>query len=174
MIRQVGILFERVAPAGALAINKQLVVGQPAPNLQLQTISNELITIGGTHPNLKAQLIFFLSPDCPICKTLLPVLRSTAKAELDWLQIIIASDGKEQDHKSFVSTYGLETFPYVISELLGKTYGVAKLPYGVLIDKSGIIKSLGIVNSREHLESLFEANELGFSSIQEFLKSKQR
>ena len=65
----------------------------------------------------------------------------------------------------------LELFDYVISEVVGRSYGVGKLPYGVLIDDRGIVASLGIVNSREHLESLFEAKALGVASIQEYLNS---
>ena len=65
--------------------------------------------------------------------------------------------------------HGLEGFPYLLSEVLGRSYGVSKLPYGVLIDEQGRIASLGIVNSREHLDSLFEAKERKVASIQEFV-----
>ena len=53
-----------------------------------------------------------------------------------------------------------------------KTYGVSKLPYAVLIDEQGKIASMGIVNSREHLESLFEAKEHKVASIQEYMNKK--
>ena len=62
--------------------------------------------------------------------------------------------------------------PYVLSEILGKRYGVGKLPYGVLIDEDGKIASFGLVNSREHLESLFEAKERKVASIQQFLEER--
>ena len=57
---------------------------------------------------------------------------------------------------------------------VGRAFGVAKLPYAVLIDESGKVASLGLVNSREHLESLFEAKERGVASIQEFLTRRER
>jgi len=72
-----------------------------------------------------------------------------------------------------VAKHQLEAFPYVISELLGKSYGVGKLPYAVLIRPNATIASLGIVNSREHLESLFEAQALGVASIQDYLAKNQ-
>ena len=50
------------------------------------------------------------------------------------------------------------------------TYEIGKLPYGVLIDEQGVIAAQGLTNSREHVESLFEAKRLGVSSIQEFLE----
>jgi methylamine dehydrogenase accessory protein MauD len=50
---------------------------------------------------------------------------------------------------------------------------VAKLPYAVLIDTAGVIRAKGLVNTREHLESLFEASERGVASIQE-LRERER
>ena len=49
------------------------------------------------------------------------------------------------------------------------SYGISKLPYGVLIDENGRVAAMGIVNSREHLDSQFEAKELEVASIQEYM-----
>lgn len=172
LARQIGVLYERVAPAGALMMNQQLQVGSPAPELTLSTLAGGVEEVGKVLEQ-KSQLLFFLSPDCPVCSELTPVLKSAAKAEADWLRVTLGSDGEELDHSAYVAKKGLERFPYVVSELLGKTYGVAKLPYAVLIDESGIIASMGIVNSREHLESLFEAKERKVSSIQDYMQKQQ-
>ena len=43
----------------------------------------------------------------------------------------------------------------------------------VLIDESGQIASMGIINSREHLESLFEAKERKVASIQDYMNKQQ-
>jgi|TARA_R110002012_G_scaffold98260_1_gene235850 methylamine dehydrogenase accessory protein MauD len=170
LIRQVGVLLERVAPAGALAMNQKIEVGQDAPELALQSISDGLVTVGGGSKK-KSQLIFFVSPDCPVCKSLLPAIRSSAKDEASWVSVLFASDGKQQDHEGFVKRYKLENHPYVVSELLGKTYGVAKLPYAILIDEQGKVASMGIINSREHLDSLFEAKERNVASIQDYMQN---
>ncbi len=172
LTRQIGILYERVAPAGALAVNQNISVGQDAPAMSFQSISAEMIQIGGESQQAKSQLLFWASPDCPVCKTLMPTLKSVAKAESDWLQLVIASDGMELDHKSYIKQFGLEEFPYIISEVLGKSYGVAKLPYAVVIDELGKVASMGIVNSREHLESLFEAKERKVASIQDYMAAR--
>jgi hypothetical protein len=42
----------------------------------------------------------------------------------------------------------------------------------VLIDDAGKLSSTGLVNTREHLESLFIAKESGVSSIQQFLSQR--
>jgi methylamine dehydrogenase accessory protein MauD len=54
------------------------------------------------------------------------------------------------------------------------TYGVAKLPYAVPIDEEGIVAAQGLVNTREHLESLFEAQRHGVASIQDYLEEKAK
>lgn len=170
LARQIGVLYERVAPAGALMMNQKLEVGARAPELAVPVLDGEILEVGKAGD--KSQLLFFLSPDCPVCNELTPALKSAAKAESDWLDVVLASDG-EQDHRRYIQRKGLQDFPYVLSELLGKTYGVAKLPYAVLIDEAGIIASMGIINSREHLESLFEAKERKVASIQEYMDRKQ-
>ena len=170
LARQVGVLYERVAPAGALMINQQLKVGDAAPQIGMQTLDGEEITAGVV--SKEAQLLFFLAPDCPICKSLLPVLKTMRKSETG-VQIVLVSDGDtEQEHRDYVKAQTLQQFPYAISEVVGRSYGVGKLPYAVLVDNRGVIASLGIVNSREHLESLFEAQRLGVASIQDYLNAE--
>ena len=171
LARQIGVLYERVAPAGALMMNQALEVGKAAPELAVATLAGEVLNVGRAEK--KSQLLFFLSPDCPVCNELTPALKSAAKAEADWLDVVLASDGEELDHRAYVERKGLRAFPYVVSEILGKTYGVAKLPYAVLIDEAGTIASMGIINSREHLESLFEAKERKVASIQDYMHRKQ-
>ena len=168
LARQIGVLYERVAPAGALMMNRLLAVGADAPRLTVPTISGGVEEIG-KGAGEKSQLLFFLSPDCPVCNELTPALKSAARAEAGWLRVVLASDGPEQDHAGYVERKGLQGFPYVVSEILGKSYGVSKLPYAVLIDEQGKIASMGIINSREHLDSLFEAKEREVASIQDYM-----
>ncbi len=167
--RQVGVLFRRVAPAGALAVNHRLAVGDAAPRLDVETLDGGRLLLGGVPESERGLLLFFLDPSCPICKALLPVLESVARDESRF-DLVLASDGGEADtHRAFVAEAGLERFPYVLSEMLGRSYGVGKLPYAVLVDQVGRIASMGIVNSREHLESLFVAWESKVASVQEYL-----
>ena len=169
LTRQIGVLFERVAPAGALMINKKLETGAIAPTVQAQDINTgHTVTIGGKQD--RSQLLFFLSPGCPVCKTLLPMLKSVKTAEAEWLDVVLASDGELEEHRAFIQQQGLNSDTYVSSETLGKQYGVSKLPFAVLIDDKGIIASLGLVNSREHFESLFESMERGIPSLQAYIQ----
>jgi methylamine dehydrogenase accessory protein MauD len=60
----------------------------------------------------------------------------------------------------------------VLSAPLGLAYEVAKLPYAVLIDGTGVVRAKGLVNTREHLESLFEAQERGIATIQDWARDR--
>jgi methylamine dehydrogenase accessory protein MauD len=168
LARQVGVLHQRIAPAGALSLPQPLKLGELAPQMTLAGLDGSAVKIGGVRGG-RSQLVLFLSPDCAICETLLPAVRSAHSAERNWLDIILASDGGSDKHAAFVRDKGLGAFPYVLSEHLGRTFGVAKLPYAVLIDEAGKLTSTGLVNTREHLESLFVAKETGVSTIQQFL-----
>jgi methylamine dehydrogenase accessory protein MauD len=169
LARQIGILYERVAPMGALVIDSGPKVGEAAPHFALPTLDGRTVTVGaaGSH----SQLLFFLSPTCPVCKKLLPILKSIAGAEGAWLRIVLASDGEPQEHWDFYRRASLADFPYVLSAELGMAFRVGKLPYAVLIDEGGRVRAKGLVNSREQLESLFTAKDLNVASVQEYLGS---
>jgi methylamine dehydrogenase accessory protein MauD len=173
LARQIGVLHQRIAPAGALSLRQPLKPGDLAPEMALPGLDGSRVVIGGVRGG-RSQLLLFLSPGCEICETLLPALRSAQSAERRWLDVILASDGELDQHEAFVRNKGLSKFPYVVSEHLGRSYGVAKLPYAVLIDEAGRLSSSGLVNTREHLESLFIAKETGVSNIQQFLSQEPR
>ena len=99
-------------------------------------------------------------------------MRSIARAERAWLDVVLASDGARAEHEAFVAREGLAPYPYVLSAPLAVTYQVGKLPYAVLLDGGGVLRAKGLVNTREHLESLFEARERGIASIQDFIRGE--
>jgi methylamine dehydrogenase accessory protein MauD len=165
LARQIGILFERISPVGAMVNDSGPKLGEVSPAFNLPSLTGGQIQIGTA--SAKHTLIFFQSPTCPICKKLLPVLKSIRQSET-WLDVVLASDGEEARHRTFIASAELEQFPYVVSEQLGVTYRVSRLPFAVLLDGEGVVKAKGLVNTREQLESLFNAAETGYASIQDF------
>jgi methylamine dehydrogenase accessory protein MauD len=166
--RQVGILHTRLAPAGALMTGTGPKVGDMAPTLVLEDLRGNAFALGG--PRDCAQLLLFVSPTCPICKALLPAARSLARDERRQLTLAFASDGGARaEHERYVADMHIDDCPYVLSRELGMQFQVGKLPYAVLIDREGVLRAKGLVNSREHLESLVEAMDTGYASIQDYL-----
>jgi methylamine dehydrogenase accessory protein MauD len=171
LVRQVGVLYERVAPAGALALGKGPTIGDTAPVVRAPDLAGTVHEVGAPRADGRSTLVFFLSPSCPVCKALLPALRSAARDERAWLDLVLASDGPRDEHVAFVRAEGLEGFVYLLSAELGIAHQVGKLPWAVLVDGAGVVRAKGLVNTREHLESLFEAKERGVASIQEYARN---
>ena len=172
LTRQIGLLHERLAPMGALAQERGPEVGDAAPHHALTDLSGQPLDLGGPSPGVRT-LLFFLSPTCPVCETLLPTLLRVARDEAPGLRLVLASDGDPEEHRSFRAAKRLGDQLYVLSRELGLAFAVSKLPTAILIDDAGIVRAKGIVNTREHLESLFLAHELGAGSIQQFIAQKE-
>lgn len=170
LVRQIGVLHSRLAPAGALMVDKGVSVNEPAPKITAADRNGRPVNFG--YANEKSQLLFFLSPTCPICKSLLPAIKSIAKEQADRLEVIFVSDGDMTSQQALISEHKLEQATYVVGPEVGMTYQIGKLPYAALIAPNGTLLSKGLVNSREHLDSLFEAEHLGSSTLQEFLHSQ--
>lgn len=164
--RQVGILFERITPVGAMINNNGPQIGETPAPMTLPSLNGGEVTIGSAHA--KSTLLLFVAPSCPICKVLLPVVSHMQRSEKQWLNIVLASDGDEVAQRALIEKHKLTQVPYVLSQQLGVSYRVAKLPFSVLLDEQGKIVSKGLINSREQLESLFNAKESGFESLQDF------
>ena len=172
LARQIGVLYERIAPMGALMLDSGPKVGESAPAFDLVTLDGRPFATGGART--KSLLLFFLSPTCPVCKKLLPILKRVAVDEGQWLEIAFASDGDADEHAAFRARAGLQAYPYLLSTDLGMAYRIGKLPYAVLVDEAGKVKAKGLVNSREQIESLFTARDLGVASVQEFVAMEAR
>ncbi|MDH4611060.1 methylamine dehydrogenase accessory protein MauD [Pseudomonas sp. BN102] len=167
LVRQIGVLHGRLAPAGALMVDKGVAVNEPAPKVTAADRTGRPVNFG--YAGEKAQLLFFLSPTCPICKSLLPAIKSIAKDQADRLEVVYVSDGDMDAQQALIREHKLEDATYVVGPEVGMTYQIGKLPYAALIDNAGVLRSKGLVNSREHLDSLFEAEHLGSATLQQYL-----
>ena len=170
LARQVGILFERVAPIGALTAASGPSVGSAAPRLFLEALDGTAITIGGPLPAGTGRLVLFVSSRCPICRKLIPIAVRFGRSER--LDVVFAGDGEDDEQRALVARYGIADHPFVNSRELGMTYGVDKLPHALLLDDRGLIVAKGLVNSREQLESLVVSRDSGHVSVQDFLRTR--
>ena len=93
LTRQVGILHERISPVGALMLAKGLKVGEQAPRVAVTDLNDRPLVIGEPRSDGLSLLLLFVSPTCPVCKSLIPLIKSTKQAERTWVEIVLASDG---------------------------------------------------------------------------------
>ncbi len=167
LARQIGVLHERVAPVGALMPMNGPKIGERVEPITVQALDGSVITIGQGMEH--KTLIYFLSPGCPVCKSLLPVVQEIEKQE-SGIRVRYASDGETPSaHERYADEHGIPPNHYVLSRELGISLGVNKLPFAALINTDGVLRARGLVNNREHLESLLAADEMDVSSLQEYL-----
>jgi methylamine dehydrogenase accessory protein MauD len=172
LTRQIGLLHERLAPIGALALQSPLAPGDVAPRVRASALSGDPLLVGGARREGEMQLLMFVSPTCPICKTLLPTVKSFADAEA--LDLTLIGDGDVEEHHRMAQRFDIPLSRFAVSTEVGRAYGVGKLPHAVLIGDSGQVISQGLVNTREHLESLLVAHETGLRSVQQYLENRKR
>ena len=170
LARQVGVLHERVAPAGALLSGTGPGVGEASPRLEVHALAGNAIIVGGSLATGRALLLLFVSHTCPICKKLIPVAKDFTKTER--LDVLFVGDGDLAEQNRLVVQFGIDAKRFVNGPEIGLAYRVDKLPYAVLLDDEGLISAKGLVNSREHLESLIIAKESGFATLQSYLMSQ--
>lgn len=166
LVRQIGVLHERLAPLGAMVSDRGPAVGQAAPRIDAITTHGR-IELGRPSASGRSRLLLFVSADCPICKQLIPTAKSFVRDER--IDVLFIGDSDTADHDRLVERAGLRGHDVTNSTALGLAFHVSKLPYAVLLDSDGVVRAKGLVNSREHLESLVVAQESGFASIQDYL-----
>jgi methylamine dehydrogenase accessory protein MauD len=162
-------LLQKLPPAGALMIDRGPPVGERAPAFTVAALDGALVTIGSS--STRSQLLLFVSSTCPVCAKLLPIVDRIARAESDWLELVLVGDGEPATERARLARYRLRETRCVLSAAVGRRFQIGRLPYAVLLDESGVIRAKGLVNSRPQLESLFVAKERGVASLQDFLRS---
>lgn len=173
LARQVGVLHERVAPAGALLPTSGPAVGEATKAAAYPDLNGGTVTVGGPGEDGRATLVLWISPACPVCRGLVPTARALARDED--LRLVFASDGdRVERHLEYVKELRIGDFPYVLSQALGLTFEVGKLPFAALIGPDGTLRSKGLVNTREHLESLLISMESGLESLQDYVHNYEQ
>jgi methylamine dehydrogenase accessory protein MauD len=170
LARQIGVLHERIAPVGALTPRGGPEIGEPSPRIMAALLDGGHMAMGDPLAPGGMRLLLFVSSDCPVCKRLIPLAKSVAKAE--HLDLILVGDEQPAELRAMIARFDLEAFPFINGPELGMAYQVGKLPYAVLLDDTGVIAAKGLVNTREHLESLVVAKTTGFGSIQSYLSAR--
>jgi len=87
--------------------------------------------------------------------------------------MVFVGDDEVSDQRAMIARLDMGGVPFVNSSIVGRTFHVDRLPHAVLLGDDGTVLSKGLVNSREHLESLVTAHEMGVVSVQDYLQSSK-
>lgn len=165
LLKQVKSLYRKIAPLGALApVQPTATRLDPHP---LTTLDGQEVTIGGQRPDGRKQLLLFVSGTCPISQKMSSITRDFCTREN--LDLLFVGDDTPKAQDAAVSALGITRRDMVNSATIGRLLGVDRVPFAVMLTPDGTVEARGLVNNREHLESLLSVTETGYSSIQSFL-----
>jgi methylamine dehydrogenase accessory protein MauD len=172
LARQIGLLHERLEPSGARIMNVGPQIGQPLPSFEATDIHDRHISLGGERS--KRTLLLFISTGCADCAALLPYLKQLARSERDTLEVVlVAFQTSLATAQQYVDKHALDaSLSLIVSDELAVRYQVTIAPYALMVDRAGVLRSKGVVNSYSHIESLLTAEELGVRSIQEMMQRR--
>lgn len=151
LARQIGVLHLRLGPRGALEIDDEgPPLGEAPEPADARTLDGRELTVAGPG---EPQLLFFVSPGCPICKQLLPSLAPAARAaRMAPLAIV---DVEEPAAREAYAHNGAG-LPLVASPELARRYDIPGTPYAVVLDAIGVVRAKGTVNNLEQIEGLVD------------------
>lgn len=170
LARQVGILHERIPRLGAMVGKDGPTVGGEAPHVAGSDLDGRPVTVGAPLPGAERTLMLFVASSCPVCKGIVAFAGTFARAER--LALLLVGDGEDLDTAR--RTFGSLGHPFADAPGVGMLFRIGKLPYAVMLDQEGVVIAKGLVNTREHLESLVVSVETGFSSVQGFLRAQRQ
>jgi hypothetical protein len=144
LARQIGVLHLRLGPLGALEVDDEGPALGEVPEARTARGRDGTATlVGGPGPR---RLLAIVSQTCPICELLLPSLPAAAAAG------------------------GL--VPQVVSDPeLEIAYRVPGVPFVLVLDELGAVRSKGTVNSLEQIEGLIDTADRRISEAEELRAS---
>jgi methylamine dehydrogenase accessory protein MauD len=168
---QIGVLYRRLPPSGARIGDPGPDIGEVIESFAGSDVSGREVII----PDLeKNTLLVFISNGCSTCERLGPALQSIARQERkNFKLVLVAFGGDENSSRAYAERQGLMEAPVVNSPPLAAKFHVTASPYAVLIDRSGTVLTKGLVDRREHLDSILNSAETGVPSIQAMAGARQ-
>ncbi len=133
LARQVGILHERLSPAGMTRAREGIEPGQSLPAMPLSALSGEPVNFAG-----RGAALLFVSADCPICKSVLPAFEEALDGsgfEGFWVADgLPGTDGHLPDYAAYAADHRVDEAHLLVTQELGLTLGVRQIPALVLLD----------------------------------------
>jgi methylamine dehydrogenase accessory protein MauD len=155
LFRYVGLLLNRIPRQGP-------PLGQGAPRREVLDIEGEKHVVGA--PSHWHQVLIFTSPHCPWCEQMAPHLapfRASLGPDYDLL-LVLADQMSAGDARSYAQRVGGHaTLKVAVASELFESYAIPGTPYGLLIDKEGIVRSKGTMNTLTDLQTLVRIQPQG-------------
>jgi len=171
LARAVGQLRRRSPPSGARLVN-------PGPEIDTYVGDWEGTDLVGNpvnfrFPRERGLFLLYVSPHCSLCSGLLPSAKRFFKeiaAEADGVWVMVL--GSREAQIFYARENELTRYPVAAEEQMPARMRVEGAPFGLWINAQGQVKAKGMVDRREHLESLRHAARIGHPSIESYVAAR--
>lgn len=149
-----GVVFRRVSSEHSVLITEE------GPNLHevfppFQLVTDESKQIDNAIFRMNETIFLFLSADCSPCETVLRAIKRLPQNYGDPLQFVLILSSGFTNHDAIIAKIPYNV--HVISNdngSLKNRFNVLRTPFGIFIDKSGVVRMKGILSHYDHLEAL--------------------
>ena len=148
LFRYLGLLLNRLPAQGP-------PLGKSAPQREVVDIEGEKHVLGARSPHHR--ILIFTSPTCPWCEKLAPDIAPFASSlGPEYHLLLVLGDGTpHSEARSYAQRLGGGApLALAMAPELFESYGIPGTPYGLLIDKEGIVRTKGTTNSLTDLQTL--------------------
>jgi methylamine dehydrogenase accessory protein MauD len=172
LARLVGQLMSRRFPAGgARVIDPGPEIGTVVDGWETTDLFDHPVRV--EFPRDRGLFLLYLSPHCTVCSALLPAAKHflkeiSADADAMWVMVL----GTRQTQVTYAQANGLAQQPVLAEDRLPPVWRLGGGPFGLWLNAAGEVKAKGMVNNREHLESLRHAVALGHASVQSYVTAQ--
>jgi methylamine dehydrogenase accessory protein MauD len=170
LARMVGRISRNIPITGARVVNPGPEISRLMPDLETSDLSGNPVSF--RFPRDRGLFLLYISPHCSTCAGLVPSARRFFKeisSQTDAIWVMVS--GSQETQLEYALQNGLTNFPVTAEEQLPPGWRVRGAPFGLWIDGAGQVRSKGMVNYREHLESLRNAAEMGHASMESYVSA---
>jgi methylamine dehydrogenase accessory protein MauD len=149
--RLLGVLHHRFGPAGAKQLADGPDIGSSLTELEARRFDGSVWK--RQSPAERDLLLVFVSPQCQGCDRLAPHVVDFAHNHSEVEVVLLSTLDDSGMNDAFVAYRKLSKQTYLNGIKLAEDLQVDGTPYGVWIDRHGIVRGKGLVNHYEHLLS---------------------
>ncbi len=171
LARQVGILHERLSPAGMTRAREGIRVGEPLPGVELQTLEGDRPDLSRADGAERLALLF-VAADCPICRSVLPAFEqaltdSASGSASGSIGGYWVSDGLQMaDYDGYCDEHRIDPGRFIVSQDLGLILGIRQIPALVMLDRDRKLLAIEVLNGPKQVERLFSAHQEATPSVE--------
>ena len=129
-------------------------IGEAMPEIAGRDLQGRAVRL--TQSPGREAVVLLTSQTCSSCRTLLHSVRATVK---DWsmpIDVYVVLEATPENAGKLIRLFRIPV-PVIVDETnaIGRGLGVARAPYGFLVDDQGVVRMKGVVTNRDQLEGLF-------------------